>query len=286
MRSVLASAEVLTTARVRRLLGNALRSEGFRRFGVPFARDYARIAWHAWRHWGDTGSGAMQLLGCRISYPNHNAALFLAHEVFVNGVYGFEARTARPRIIDCGANIGMSVIFFKSLYPNAEVIAFEPDPRTFARLEENVHGNRLADVRLINRALAAAPGTVRFYSDTAADGSIIASLDPARGGRLALTVQAVTLSSFIERPVDFLKIDVEGAEYGLVQELVDSGAVDQVHEMAIEVHADPHMPERRTILAGQLESAGFSVRITEMDDRACLLRASRRPSPGDAAARP
>jgi FkbM family methyltransferase len=257
------------------LFSNAFRSDGFRRFGLPFARDYVRIAWHAWGHWGGTGSGVMRLLGCRISYPNHSAALFLAHEVFVNGVYGFDARTRRPRIIDCGANIGMSVIFFKSMYPEAEVVAFEPDPRTFARLEENVRANRLSDVRLVNAALAASPGTVHFYSDTRADGSIVASLDPARGGSLALAVQAVTLSSFIEGPVDFLKVDVEGAEYDLVQELVDSGAIQQVHEAAIEVHADPAAPERRATLVGRLASAGFSVRITEMDDRVCLLRAWR-----------
>jgi FkbM family methyltransferase len=42
-----------------------------------------------------------------------------------------------------GANIGMSVVFFKSLYADAEVLAFEPDPRTFSQLEENVQANRL-----------------------------------------------------------------------------------------------------------------------------------------------
>src|SRR5512139_2849374 len=112
------------------------------------------------RHWGDTGGGVMRLLGYQVTYPNHSAALFLVHEVFVNGAYAFEPPTCRPRIVDCGANIGMSVIFFKSLYPDAEVLAFEPDPRTFARLKENVEANRLAAIRLVNAAVAATPGTL------------------------------------------------------------------------------------------------------------------------------
>ena len=52
----------------------------------------------------------------------------------VNGLYAFVARDARPWIIDCGANVGMSVLFFKALYPAASVIAIEPDRAAFDRL--------------------------------------------------------------------------------------------------------------------------------------------------------
>ena len=47
----------------------------------------------------------------------------------------------------------MSVVFFKSLHADAEVLAFEPDLATFAQLEENIHANRLQDVRLVNAAV-------------------------------------------------------------------------------------------------------------------------------------
>jgi FkbM family methyltransferase len=265
----------VSPARARRVIGNAFFSEGFRRFGLRFARDYARIAWHASRHWGDTSSGVMSLLGWRIKYPNHSAALFLVHEVFVNCAYAFEARTARPLIIDCGANIGMSVAFFKSLYADAEVLAFEADPRTFSQLEENVQANQQKNLRLVNAAVAGTPGTVSFYSAEAVPGSLVGSLDPARGGTLALTVQAVKLSSFIDKPVDFLKVDIEGAESAVVKDLVDSGAIGRVNEMVIEVHPDGRAPAGRSVLVSQLESAGFRVRMTDLDDGAALLRAFR-----------
>jgi FkbM family methyltransferase len=170
----------------------------------------------------------------------------------------------------------MSVVFFKSLHAGAEVLAFEPNPRTFAQLEENIHANRLQDVRLVNAAVAATPGTVPFYAEAAAAGSLVGSLDPARGGTLAGTVQAVTLSTFIDRPVDFLKVDVEGAEYGVVEDLVNSGAIRHVNEMVIEAHADPRAPATRTTLVSQLESAGFCVRTTDLADGTALVRAFRR----------
>jgi FkbM family methyltransferase len=264
------------------LIRNAFLSEGFRRFGLPFARDYARIAWHAMRHWGDAGGGVMRLLGYQVRYPNYSAALFLVHEVFVNGAYAFESRTSRPRIIDCGANIGMSVLFFKSLYPDAELVAFEPDPRTFACLKENVEANRLAATRLVNAAVAGTPGTLPFYSDGAGDGSLIASLDPARGGSVAVAVKAVTLSSFIDQPIDFLKIDVEGAEHAVVDDLIDSGTIVRIREMVIEVHPDSRPPGRQPGLGSRLASAGFLVRVTDLDAGAALLRAVRPSSEADA----
>ena len=172
----------------------------------------------------------------------------------------------------------MSVVFFKSLYADAEVLAFEPDPRTFSQLEENVQANRLKDVRLVNAAVAGTPGTVPFYSEQAAPGSLVGSLDPARGGTLAFAAQAVTLSSFIDQPVDFLKVDVEGAEGGVVEDLVASGAIGLVKHLVIEAHAEPRASAGRTTIVHRLESAGFSVRITDLDDGAALVRAFRRSS--------
>lgn len=248
---------------------------------MPFARDYTRIAWHALRHWGDAGSGVMRLLGHQVRYPNYSAALFLVHELFVNGAYAFESRTRRPRIVDCGANIGMSVIFFKSLYPEAEVLAFEPDPRTFARLKENVEGNRLAATRLVNAAVAGTPGTLPFYSDAGGDGSLVASLDPARGGSASVAVEAVKLSSFIDQPIDFLKIDIEGAEHAVVDDLIDSGTIARVNEIVIEVHPDAGALASRSRLTDRLEAAGFRIRLTDLDAGTALLRAVRPSSEPD-----
>jgi FkbM family methyltransferase len=143
------------------------------------------------------------------------------------------------------------------------------------RSSKKIQANRLKDVRLLNAAVAGVPGTVPFYSEQAAPGSLVGSLDPARGGTLAFTVPAVTLSSFIDQPVDFLKIDVEGAEGGVVEDLVASGAIGLVRELVIEAHAERASASRAAIVH-RLESAGFSVGVTDLDDGAALVRGLRR----------
>src|ERR1700736_4768148 len=73
-------------------------------------------------------------------------------EIFFDKVYAFPSVTPRPLIIDGGANIGLATLFFKRIYPQSRVIAFEADPAIFALLEQNIDSFRLSDVRLVNAA--------------------------------------------------------------------------------------------------------------------------------------
>ena len=43
------------------------------------------------------------------------------------------------KFIDCGANIGISILFFKKQYPDCTIMAFEPNPHAFPLLEKNVN---------------------------------------------------------------------------------------------------------------------------------------------------
>ena len=129
--------------RIMRAFRHAFLSNGFRLFGLRSSRDYLRFVWHAGRHWGDAGAGVLKMLGYRIDNFNQSHALFLVHEIFADGTYAFTSRAVCPRIVDCGANIGLSVIFFKALHPGANIVAFEPEPVTFARLKETMDRNGL-----------------------------------------------------------------------------------------------------------------------------------------------
>src|SRR5436309_1804523 len=73
----------------------------------------------------------IQLMGYSISYFNVNQLRYLFAEIFINGSYLFHTDRSRPLILDCGSNIGMSILFFKKLYPEARIIGFEADPLTF-----------------------------------------------------------------------------------------------------------------------------------------------------------
>ena len=62
-------------------------------------------------------------------------------EVFDEGVYRFAPAADRPFIIDAGANLGLATCYFKTRHPDAEVLAFEPDPRLADLYERNVEVN-------------------------------------------------------------------------------------------------------------------------------------------------
>jgi FkbM family methyltransferase len=245
------------TARAVRVFRNAFFSKGFELFGFSFARDYLRLAWQASRRWGYQGPGRLKILGFRIEYPNQSHAVFLFHEIFVNGTYWFASARPEPHIVDCGSNIGMAVLFFKALYPRAAITAFEPEHATFQQLRRNVEGNKLSEVTLINAAVGEKAGSLVLYSG-GGDGSLTTSVDPSWGGREAREVRSVALSSLLEKPVDFLKLDVEGAEYGVVRDLIGSGKVARIKEAVIEHHPVGSEPDGLAHMVGSLRAAGLT----------------------------
>ena len=83
-------------------------------------------------------AGPIDLLGYKISYLGEPQFRYLFNEIFMQAPYFFKSSNDPPLIFDCGSNIGMSVLFFKKLYPNARIVAFETDPFTFEILRRNV----------------------------------------------------------------------------------------------------------------------------------------------------
>src|SRR5213078_3291906 len=64
---------------------------------------------------------ATDLEGRRIEILDAQSFLYTHGEIFVREIYRFESNNPRPLIIDGGANIGLSVIYFKSLFPDCRV---------------------------------------------------------------------------------------------------------------------------------------------------------------------
>jgi FkbM family methyltransferase len=118
---------------------------------------------------------------------------------------------ARPGglVVDVGAHLGLLTLV--AARAGAEVIAFEPNPRTLPFLRDNLMRNGLADrVTVVERAVAAEPGRRTFFLDVGGDTS---SLHRHAGSRDEVTVQCAVADDVIgERVVDAMKIDVEGAE--------------------------------------------------------------------------
>jgi len=173
------------------------------------------------------------------SYINKLDFDYLHDAIFKVEEYRFSSRTRTPFILDCGANIGMSVLYFKTLYPQAKIIAFEPNPATFKLLELNVQQNNLRDVQLINAAVADSDGAMEFYiNDDDVNWSLsdtgIRNIYGGPAGWKAISVPKVRLSSYITQPVDFMKLDIEGMEEIVVREIEQN--LDRIEEIRLEFH--------------------------------------------------
>ncbi len=135
-------------------------------------------------------------------------------------------------IIDCGSNIGVSLLYFKSLYPDARIQTFEASPSTFRLLGRNVTENHLAGITLNNAAVCVSDCALKFYSEP---GSVFGSLNPGRGAGECAEVRGVPLSRFITEPVDLLKIDIEGAETEVLHEPDESGSLAHVRSHSLSI---------------------------------------------------
>lgn len=202
------------------------------------------------------------ICGSRLECFDYGALGLLFYEIFLLREYEFTAATQRPLIFDCGSNIGMALIFFKLLYPQARVVGFEPSKETFEMLARNVEANRLRGVELHNVALAATEAPVEFYESADHPGSLTNSTRVGRVAGTPRTVSGVPLSKFVSEPVDFLKMDIEGAEAAVLEELAESGRLRLIEEMVVEYHH--HIDPREDAFSRMLrllEDNGFGYQI-------------------------
>ncbi len=183
----------------------------------------------------------VRLLNYQVRVNNGPTPFRLYQDIFLNKVYHFEAQRSDPRILDCGSNIGLSVLYFKHLYPRARVVAFEPDPTIFTFLRENVEQNGLTDVQLVQAALADKPGTVILNSDGEV-ASHIQTYKPEGSPQTwtPFEVPCVRLCDYLAEPVDFMKMNIEGAEWEVLADC--EPLLNQVREMNIEYHRLPGVP--------------------------------------------
>jgi FkbM family methyltransferase len=197
-----------------------------------------------------------------LHFSDYPSFLMLFGQVFLNDEYFFKSETDRPFVIDCGANVGMSIAYILSSYPQARILAFEADPDNFAILQINRERNNWQNVEILNLALQEREATVHFYARGA--GSMVGSVrsQPAAGAVTVRDVQGVRLSSFIDKTVDFIKMDIEGSEEAVLEDLVESGKIGNVKEMVIEYHH--HFTPGENRLGGFLsilERAGFGYHL-------------------------
>jgi FkbM family methyltransferase len=179
-------------------------------------------------------------------------------ELFTQEMYKFCAKRINPFIIDCGANLGMSVIYFKELYPGSSIIAFEPDNYIFGFLQKNVKSFGYNNVELINAALWDSEGTISFLAEGGAGGRI----ETKQNEDNYIKVNTVRLKDFIiKQKVDFLKIDIEGAEYRVIKDCSD--VLKDIDFIFVEYHSLLNEKQKLHEILRIIDDAGFRYHIKD-----------------------
>lgn len=130
----------------------------------------------------------------------------------------------RDIFIDVGSNLGLfTLIASRKIGPTGRAFAFEPSPLTFARLEENVQLNGLANVHCVNAALSDHSGVDDFTQSEDGFAAWNSFAAPTRGEHLStVPVKVITWDEFAKQQglvgrVTMMKIDVEGWESRVIQ---------------------------------------------------------------------
>jgi methylase of polypeptide subunit release factors len=110
--------------------------------------------------------------GFQLQVPDVMSFLWQHKEIFADEFYYFETPHPQPVILDCGANVGMSILYFKKLYPNAKITAFEASPEIASILHKNLSNNRISDIHVVDKAVWKDEDGIWFGSESADSSSI------------------------------------------------------------------------------------------------------------------
>ena len=206
--------------------------------------------------------GEVSFDGMTLVFNDNVALLGMLDEIFVRQNYAFVTDNDRPTMLDCGANIGIGLAYLKKLCPNAVIYAFEPDGEAFGCLSENVQRNHLTDVHLYPNAVWVKNEELEFF----ADGSWGGGLFPKHRSDEPSRVAAIDLSEFLGQEIEFLKMDIEGAETAVIQH-TSTNIIKNVKRFFFEWHSIKGERQLLGKILDEFEKAGFRYHIKEASPR-------------------
>lgn len=162
-----------------------------------------------------------------VAYMQEEEFADLKKEIFGAQIYYFATQQSQPIIIDAGAHLGLASLYFKWLYPRAAIIAFEPNPQLAKLYRLNMMENNLSSVTLHEAALGKTAGQKSFWiDDTSWQWQSVGSFyqgawNGEQKKQREISVQVVRLNDYLGSlpRVDLLKLDIEGAEAGVLLSL-------------------------------------------------------------------
>jgi FkbM family methyltransferase len=161
------------------------------------------------------------------------ADLLLFKQIFVTEEYKFNCPITPKYIIDAGANIGLSALFFSKSFPAAKIIAVEVEKGNFDLLVENTQG--YPEIETINAGIW--PTTAKLEVVDTGRGPtgfmVREATEEATNVFDAISINDI-MNQYTLPHIDILKIDIEGAEKELL--LQNSDWISRTKIIIIELH--------------------------------------------------
>lgn len=166
-----------------------------------------------------------------LTYPPDSGYLLDIINLWLSDEYGLgKIKHPVTSIVDIGGNIGLFSLWAWHHFPNARILTYEPNPRVFDFLSEN-----LAPTRAVPHLVGVASKPGRAVMNDLSN-SRTASTTPASSGQIRL----ITLSQIVEEAggsIDILKMDCEGAEWDIFH---DKQAFASIKAIRMEYHLVDH----------------------------------------------
>jgi FkbM family methyltransferase len=163
-------------------------------------------------------SGTIRLDVPNVAHPLYirggTSDLYMFEEVFIDGEYEIGAQLDPKLIIDVGANVGFASVYFANRYPNARIIAIEPDASNVAVLRKNTAP--YPQVEAIEAAVWYESAMLTLHDEGNKSGIQVRTDGSGSGKVRAMTIDEVLAMAGTNR-VDILKVDIEGAEKELFE---------------------------------------------------------------------
>ncbi|NTW34222.1 MAG: FkbM family methyltransferase, partial [Bacteroidetes bacterium] len=151
---------------------------------------------------------------------------------FQKNILKFQSENSSPYIIDCGANIGLSSIYFKQLFPKSRLLVFEVNTVVCDMLKKNINTLAYNDIQIENKLVWKEEKNIYF-----AHGSIVSDegyIRTKENYNLFSIIPSVRLKNFLYEKVDFLKLNIGGAEVKVLEDCAEF--LGNVQNIFIEYH--------------------------------------------------